>query len=121
MGSTKRDTSSRRLRAFATAAALAAILVAFAAPPAWSQATSAATITGLVTDEQNAAVVGAEVRILDMATGEGQSTMTNETGRYVLVNVTPASYTITVSKPGFTVFRIASQKVDVGTSLSINA
>jgi hypothetical protein len=105
----------------AGAAIFAAMLLILNTAPAWSQATSTATITGLVSDEQNAAVVGAEVRILDMATGTAQTTLTNESGRYVIVNVTPGTYVVTVSKTGFTVFKIGSQKVDVATSLNINA
>src|SRR5262249_4123705 len=88
---------------------------------AWSQATSTATVVGLVTDEQNAAVVGAEVRITDLGTGSSQATTTNDTGRYVLVNVSPGTYSITVTKQGFSAFKIGEQKVDVGTTLTINA
>src|ERR1044072_872433 len=73
---------------------------------AWSQATSTATVTGLVTDEQNAVVAGAEIHLLEGATGISQTTLTNETGRYVIVNVQPGTYTVTISKQGFTVFKI---------------
>jgi hypothetical protein len=98
-----------------------AILATFCAPSGWSQATSSSTITGLVTDESNAAIVGAEVKIVDTATGSAQTTLSNETGRYVLVNVAPGTYVVTVSKQGFAVFKISSQKVDVGTSMTVNA
>jgi Carboxypeptidase regulatory-like domain len=98
-----------------------AILLGFGTSAAWSQATSTATVTGLVTDEQNAAVTGAEVRLLEMATGSSQTTLTNDTGRYVMVNVSPGTYVVTISKSGFTVFKINSQKVDVGTSMTVNA
>ena len=98
-----------------------AFLLGFGSTAAWSQATSTATVTGLVTDEQNAAVAGAEVRLLEMATGSSQSTLSNETGRYVLVNIQPGTYAVTISKAGFTVFKINAQKVDLGSSLSINA
>jgi hypothetical protein len=98
-----------------------AMFATLAVPAAWSQATSTATIAGLVTDESNAAVVGAEVRVVDTSTGGAQSTLTNESGRYVIVNVAPGTYTITVSKQGFTVYRISAQKVDVGTSMTIDA
>ena len=111
-----------RDRSFRIAGLVAICLVGLlSSTPAWSQATSTATISGLVTDEQNAAVVGAEVRILDMATGTAHTTITNDTGRYVMVNVEPGNYTITVSKQGFAVHKIASQKVDIATSLTINA
>jgi hypothetical protein len=112
----------KRYRSFlGFTALLVAILVAAGAVPAWSQATSTATISGLVMDEQNAAVAAAEVRLLEMATGGSQTTLTNETGRYVLVNVQPGTYAVTISKQGFTVFKINAQKVDLGASLSINA
>src|SRR5215470_19234084 len=104
-------------RSFGISKFLKPILCGFAtlcAPSGWSQATSSSTITGLVTDESNAAIVGAEVKIVDTATGSAQTTLSNETGRYVLVNVAPGTYVVTVSKQGFAVFKISSQKVDVG-------
>jgi hypothetical protein len=98
---------------------LSIVLVTITA--AWSQATSTATLAGLVTDEQSAAIVGAEVRIADPSTGTLLTTTTNDSGRYVVVNVSPGTYVITVSKSGFTVYKISAQKVDVGTTLTVNA
>jgi hypothetical protein len=98
---------------------LSIVLVTITA--AWSQATSTATLAGLVTDEQNAAIVGAEVRIADPSTGTALTTTTNDTGRYVVVNLSPGTYAITVVKAGFTVYKISAQKVDVGTTLTVNA
>jgi hypothetical protein len=102
-------------------ALLVGILLAAGAGTAWSQATSTATITGLVTDEQNASIVGAEVRMLENATGASQTTLTNEAGRYVIVNVQPGTYVVTISKQGFTVFKINAQKIDLGSTMQINA
>ena len=89
--------------------------------PAWSQATSTSTITGQVTDQQNAAVAGAEVRIVDTATGSTQSALTNDTGRYIFVNLSSGVYNLTVSKEGFTVFKVNAQQVTIGATLTINA
>jgi hypothetical protein len=100
---------------------LIALTLAFTVPAAWSQATSTSTVAGLVTDEQGAAVVGAEVRMIDLGTGSNQATLSNESGRYVVVNLSPGNYTITVTKQGFAAFKINSQKVDVGTTMTINA
>ena len=97
------------------------ILASLCAAPAWSQATSSAAIAGLVTDEQGAAAPGAEVKIVDTATGSAQATLTNEAGRYVFAQVTPGVYTITVTKVGFAVFKVSAQKVDVGTTMTVNA
>ena len=82
------------------------IFLGFGNTAAWSQATSSATLIGLVTDEQNAAVAGAEVRVVDSATGATNTTLTNDTGRYVIVNVSPGTYSIYVSKQGFTVHKV---------------
>src|ERR1017187_7577633 len=97
------------------------ILASLCAAPAWSQATSSAAIAALVTDEQGAAAPGAEVKIVDTATGSAQAMLTNEAGRYVFAQVTPGVYTITVTKAGFTVFKVSAQKVDVGTTMTVNA
>ena len=39
----------------------------------------------------------------------------------MIVNVQPGTYIVTISKQGFTVFKINAQKVDLGSSMSINA
>src|ERR1041385_7599671 len=98
-----------------------AILLLFHGTPAWSQATSNSSIAGFVSDEQGAAVPGAEVRLVDAATSSVITTLTNEAGRYIVANLAPGTYTMTVSKQGFAQFKISAQKVDVGTPLTINA
>src|SRR5215467_5007904 len=102
---------------------IALILTAALLPtvPAWSQATSTATVTGLVTDEQGAIVPAADIRLVDVDTGSALSTQSNETGRYVIVNVPPGTYVITISKQGFAVYKVSAQKVDVGTTMTVNA
>jgi hypothetical protein len=100
---------------------LLGILLCLGTAPAWSQATSNSSIAGLVTDEQGAAIPAAAVRLLDPATGSTQNTVSNEAGRYVFAQVTPATYTITVTKEGFAVFKVNSQKVDVGLAVTVNA
>ena len=52
---------------FGLSVLVAAVLLSISAVPAWSQATSTSTVTGQVTDQQNAAIVGAEVRLVDTA------------------------------------------------------
>jgi hypothetical protein len=88
-------------------------------PAAWSQSTG--TISGLVTDQQNAAVTGAAVQVTDTSTNQTLSTLTNEAGRYIFLNVPPALYRITVTKTGFSVRKFEGQKVEVGQTLTINA
>src|SRR6202163_2378475 len=96
-----------------------ALFASLAAPPAWSQAATG-SIEGQVTDQQNAAVAGAEVRLVDVSTNTTQSTTTNEVGRYTFISVPPGVYNVTVSHPGFTQAKVQGQKVDIGMSLTLN-
>ena len=96
------------------------LALAISVNPGWSQATSEATVAGLVTDAQNAVIPAAEVRLRNAQTSLNLVTNTNEAGRYIFVNVQPGSYTITVTKPGFAVTELSDQKVAVGASLTLN-
>jgi len=89
--------------------------------PGWGQATSTSTVTGVVTDQQNAAVPGAEVRLTDLSTNAALTASSNEAGRYVFVNVPPGDYSLTFTKQGFTTSRVASQHVEVSTTITVNA
>jgi hypothetical protein len=103
---------------------LAVLLIALAAicgSPAWAQSTSTSTVAGQVTDQQNAAVAGAEVKLIDTATNAALTTISNDTGRYIFVNVASGTYNVQFSKAGFKAFRVAAQQVAVGETLSVNA
>src|SRR5437588_10978267 len=93
---------------------------ALAAVPAWAQSTSAGSVNGQITDQQNAAIVGAEVKLADVETSTVRTTVSNETGRYSFINVAPGTYDITVSKPGFTQAKIAGHRVEVGRAVTAN-
>ena len=58
-------------------------------------------ISGTVTDQTGSAVVNANVRVQNIATGEKASTNTNQTGFYRLVGLRPGQYRLTVEAPGF--------------------
>ncbi len=90
------------------------------APLVWGQATSTSTVTGQVTDQQGAAIAGAEVQLIDTATNAALTTTTNNDGRYVFVNVPVGIFNIVFSKTGFSTSRIQSQQVEVGTTLTVN-
>jgi hypothetical protein len=69
------------------------------------------TIQGRVTDASGAAVPGATVDILNLATGVGTSTTTNAEGSYRVAFLNPGTYSVTVSLAGFSKF--VSDKVEV--------
>src|SRR5437867_3943572 len=87
------------------------ILLGLAVMFAWAQSTSTGTVSGQVTDQSNAAIPGAEVRLIYIETNAVRTAATNETGRYIFVNVEPGVYDLTVSKQGFSQAKLAAQSV----------
>ncbi|MBI3681982.1 MAG: carboxypeptidase regulatory-like domain-containing protein [Acidobacteria bacterium] len=107
-------------RKFALLTISVGVLLTLSATPAWAQATSTSTVTGQVTDPLSAVIMGAEVRLVDVSTNATRATSTNESGRYVFINLEPGFYNLTVSKEGFTQAKVQGQKVEVGSTLTLN-
>src|SRR5690349_6199156 len=80
---------------------------------ALAQSASTGTVSGQVTDPQGAALAGAEIRMFDPQTNVTLTTLSNDTGRFSFVSVTPSTYTFVVSKTGFSQTRIVNQAVEV--------
>jgi hypothetical protein len=59
------------------------------------------TISGVVSDTSGAVIGGAEVTLLNHATGVSLHTVTNEAGLYSFVSLSPGLYVVTVSEKGF--------------------
>ncbi len=95
------------------------VLLLVSGVPAWAQAATG-SISGIVTDPTGAAVVNASVRLVEVDTNSSQTSNTNEVGRYSFISVQPGVYTITVAHPGFTQAKMQGQKVDIGSSLTLN-
>jgi hypothetical protein len=89
--------------------------------PGWSQATSTSSVAGLVTDQQQAAIPGAEVRLTDPTTNQTSATKSNGSGRYIFVNVNSGDYSLSVSKDGFSTFKVDKVHVEIGSPVTINA
>ena len=60
-----------------------------------------AAVNGTVIDASGGAVPGAKITLTNVATNVTRVTTTGETGNYVLVNIIPGRYRLTVSKEGF--------------------
>ncbi len=98
-----------------------AIFLVLAAVPAWSQSTATGTVSGQVTDQQNAAIGGTSIKLVDNSTKQALTTTSNDSGRYIFLNVSPGTYSLTFNKPGFEAYQVNSQSVKVGEVLTINA
>ncbi|MEX2302569.1 MAG: carboxypeptidase-like regulatory domain-containing protein, partial [Bryobacterales bacterium] len=68
-------------------------------------------IQGTVTDSSSAAIVGAQVTLLNTRTGVSVIRETNEAGRYLFDLVEPGTYNITVENVGFN--RFVQQQLNV--------
>src|SRR5215470_11439294 len=60
-----------------------------------------ASLNGTITDPSGALIPGATVSLKNVATNVERTTATNSAGHYVLVNINPGRYTLTVHKDGF--------------------
>src|SRR5580704_8011000 len=77
-------------------------------------------INGLVSDSSSAAVVGAEVVVVNDGTGVQYTTRTNSEGIYLLPNLPPGPYRIQVSRIGFKTVIKPDIILNVQDALSIN-
>jgi hypothetical protein len=82
--------------------------------------TGASSVTGRVTDNTGAVVVGATVTLTDTSTNISQTKQTNSSGLYLFDNVSSGVYDITVSSAGFSKAEIRHQEVLVATAMTVD-
>src|SRR2546430_2145262 len=80
-------------------------------------AQNGADLHGRVTDQRNANVVGAEVR-LRSRTGGQMSANTDDSGAYAFKNVAPGEYVLEIKMKGFATFTSKSLRVERGHALT---
>ena len=76
------------------------VILLLTAVAAFAQ-TESARISGRVTDPTDAVVVGALCTITNIETNVSITTTTNEDGIYVIPDLRPATYRLTIQKDGF--------------------
>src|SRR5437773_3579853 len=79
----------------------------------WAQAT--AQISGTVQDQSGAVLPGSEITATQTDTGVSRTTITNETGSYVLPNLPLGPYRLEAGLPGFRTY------VQTGIVLQVNS
>lgn len=93
---------------------LVIITVVCLVPQAFSQATlSFAQLNGTVQDPNGRTVVGASVTARNLATNQTYTTVTNTSGYYVVPNLPPGQYEISLSASGF------AKSVQTGVTLTV--
>src|SRR5262245_29237312 len=91
---------------------------ALTATSAWAQAT--AQISGTVRDQSGAVLPGVEVTATQTSTGISRSTVSNETGAYLMPNIPVGPYRLEATLPGFRTFIQTSIVLQVNDSLVVN-
>src|SRR5438105_2452893 len=101
--------------------ALSAVLVVcvLATGVAWGQAT--AQISGTVRDPSGAVLPGVEITATQTETGIARTTVTNETGFYVLASLPLGPYRLEAALAGFRTFAQTGIVLQVNSNVVINA
>jgi hypothetical protein len=79
-----------------------------------------AAVVGEITDPTDAGVDGARVAARHAATGLDRSATSGRDGHYVLENLPPGVYDITVSQAGMRAVTVKGQELFVGTTTTVN-
>src|SRR5882762_954599 len=79
------------------------------------------TIRGVVSDNSGAVLSNADVSVANNATGDVRNVKTNTSGEYVVVELNPGTYTVTVKQPGFKEFISKGVVLNVSSITVINA
>jgi hypothetical protein len=93
--------------------------IAFVSTSAWAQVTSG-SLTGVVTDPTGAVVPGAKVALTDANKGYNYPATTDAVGRYLITNLPPSTYSISVEAKGFKTYKQEGILVDVGARVSVD-
>ena len=88
-------------------------------PTGYAQSTTG-TITGTVTDQANAVVLGAELTLTNTLTGLVKHATTNRRGQYVLDFIPVGHYSLEVTDPGFGAKRRDDIDISADQGLQIN-
>jgi len=111
----------RRFTSRALVFLLGMLVVAGAGRFAGAQSTVSGAITGLITDQSGAVMVGAKVRVVNRGTNAESSTTTDGSGRYVVRLLQPGTYSVEISAEGFATHRLDAVIVEVGRATPIDS
>src|SRR5215510_9253164 len=106
------------MKHIATYLSIALLILGFACGEAFAQAT--AQISGTVKDSSGAVLPGADITATQSETGIARTTVSNETGSYVLPNLPLGPYRLEATLPGFRSYAQTGIVLQVNSSPEIN-
>src|SRR5436190_24248687 len=90
------------------------LLALFLLPFTFASAQSGmATLSGTVADEKGAVIPGANITVINSATGLQRETTTNGEGYFVVPLLSPSSYKVRVERTGFAVVEVTSVVLNI--------
>src|SRR5215471_4225259 len=107
------------MKCLAKYSAIVLLILVLGCVSAWAQAT--AQISGTVRDASGAVLPGADITATQTETGIVRSTVSNETGSYVIPTLPLGPYKLEISLPGFRTFVQAGIVLQVNSNPTINA
>ena len=99
---------------------IAVLAVSFLIPAMVHAQAAGATLSGMVTDPSSAAVPNSNVSIKNTETGISRDVTTNEAGFYNAPNLSPGTYEVSVSAPGFSKLVQPNITLTVGAQQVLN-
>ena len=108
------------VRRFLSTVGLFLLAVSCASLMLHAQLSTRATINGTVTDSTGAVVADATVTITDDATKVATVSRTNSGGSYVVPNLNPASYSVTIAKAGFKTYTVTGIELHPTETSTVN-
>src|SRR5216684_2299318 len=99
---------------------LAVVLVMFCGALAFAQSTTEGAIGGTVYDSTGAVIGGAKIVIHNNGTNAEQTATTDSSGYFRVANLTPGTYTVTVSRDGFAPYKAEQVIVQVGSLTDVS-
>src|SRR5690349_12313240 len=103
-----------------TATALVGALVMCTSALVATAQVTTGTVAGTIQDSQGGVIPGATIVLISETRGtRGVPVVTNATGDYVLPNITPDTYTIEVTMPGFRTARRTGVPVSGGERVAV--
>lgn len=98
---------------------LAVLALCLFAASAFAQSNTG-SLVGTVVDQTNAAVSGANITIIDNATGRERTITASGEGTFTAPQLEVSTYTVKITAPGFKTYTATELKIDIGKEYSLN-
>lgn len=96
-------------------------VISFLTFSAFAQTQTTGRIAGTVKDQNDALIVGANVKIINQANGEERTATTDAAGNYAFSFLAPAVYRLRIAAQGFNIFNAESVSVSLTETTTIEA